>query len=131
IPNGSFIDIGSKHQFLESTHAVRELVLQVRFDFAEGLTIAFGHENRIIAEAAGPTRRPDDGAVDLAGKRCGLTVGNGESKRASEVRAPVGRDELLQLVVNSGHGKIESSVGTAPPGRMDAWRAAKRLDLQP
>src|SRR5690606_40587129 len=53
-------------KFCEGIGAVADAVFFVRADFSERLLAALGNEDRIVAEAAIPTRRPDEGAVDSA-----------------------------------------------------------------
>ncbi len=70
---------------------MREPILQLGLHLAEGLIIAVRHEDRIIAEAAGAARRPDERAEDLAFEDAWRrAVWRGERERAGEIGASVG-----------------------------------------
>ncbi len=98
---------------------------------AEGDVVAVGHEDRVVAEAVLPARRPDEPAVDLAAEQVGAAVGEGEGEDRDEVRLRCSgrRDaERLELLLDAAHGRWRNPCPGRPsaPSRRRARRQAPR-----
>ena len=91
---------------------------QLRIHLAEGLAIAIGHEDRIIAETAGSAWRPDERAGTLCPLRhwsrlLGAASARAQVKLAVRSVAPA----RLELAMDALHGKSEVLLRRRPSAR--------------
>src|SRR5881394_199091 len=83
-------------------------MLELRIELSERLVLADRNEHRVVAEAALPTRRPNESAVDPSVERFGLPViGPRDGQRADEVGSRsgigLGRLDLTPDPVHCAH----------------------------
>jgi hypothetical protein len=99
---------------------------------AEGRVVSVGQEHRIVAEAGGAARRPDQRAVDARLEFLEMAVGPGDAQRRDEMRARcsgVAR-RVPAAGVRSASSRGEILVLAGPARRIDAGRAVERVDHQ-
>src|SRR5262245_58253187 len=97
---------------------------------AESARVAVGQEHRVVAEAGGPARRPDQRAVDARLELLQVTVRPDDAERRDEVRLALRRRcgaAGAQRLVDLSHGATEILLGARPAGRTDTGLAAKRV----
>src|SRR5882672_7175075 len=85
-------------EFLEGAGAVRDRVLGRRRHFAERKAVAFGHEDRIVAETILSARRKINRAIGPALENFGFRARRRQSERAGEMRALVGVAGFFHLL---------------------------------
>src|SRR5260221_1027514 len=90
-------------EFLEGAGPVRDRVLGRRFHFAEGEAMAFGHEDRIVAETVLSARRKIDRAIGPALENFGFRTRCRQSQRAGEMRALVWIARFFHLLFDATH----------------------------
>ena len=109
-------------------------MLLVARHLAEGPGMAVRQEHRIVAEARGSTRRPHQRALDGSLEFLEVPVGPGDAERRHELRLPQRRAigaVVAQHRFDRFHGAREVLVVAGPARRVDAGRAAERIDRQP
>src|SRR5262245_42976598 len=103
-------------QLAEGDGAMADRVFLERIHLAEGLVVAVGAEDRIVAEPARTARRPDQRAVDASFEQVLAAVGPGQAQHADEMRATV--RVVAELAVDARHGDAEIAAGAGPPRRI-------------
>src|SRR5262249_28980455 len=109
----------------------RQAVLLLARHLAEGAWVPVRQKHRIVAETLVAAWRPYQHTVDAALEGLNMTVRPGDAERRDEVRGTRRgrrRAEALQLLLDVAHGAAEILVGAGPARRMDARRAAERID---
>src|SRR5689334_8721770 len=102
-----------------------ETVLLLAGHLAERARLAVWQEHRIVTEAGGPPRRPDQRAVDAALEFLGMPVGPGEAERGNEPGAPLLRREGVALAkprLDLLHGMVEVAPRPRPARGVNARR---------
>src|SRR6267378_5296688 len=110
-------------EFLEGAGAVGDRVLGSRLHFAEGKAVAFGHEDRIVAETILSARRKVDRAIGPALENFGLRARRRKSQRAGEMRALVGIARFFHLLFDAAHGDAKVLCRARPARGIDPGRA--------
>src|SRR5262249_16645331 len=113
---------------------MRDAMLARRIHLAEGDAVTIGQEHRIIAEATGPARRPDQRARAIPPEPLRMTAGPGKRQRTAEAGAPLagpGRARLVQLVLDRLHGEREIAGLSREPRRVDAGPVPERRHAEP
>src|SRR5262245_11711394 len=112
----------------EAKPARWQAVLLLRGHLAEGAVVAVGQEHRVVAEAGGSPRRPDERAVDAGLELLDVAVRPGDAERRDEMRAALRghrRAACPQLVLDLLHGASEVARLAGPARRVDAGRTAQ------
>src|SRR6185503_7996410 len=129
--------LAQKERFesLEGDGAVGHGQLLFRLHLAEGLGLAFRHEDRIIAKALVASRRPDQLAANDAFEAFDVSVRPGEREHTDEtctaVDFAIRRSLRLEAVLDLLHGDAEILVRPGPARRVNARRSCESVAGKP
>src|SRR5690606_23314889 len=119
----------------EGQRPVGQRQLPLRRHFSEGFGLAFGHEDRIVAEAPLAAWRPDKLTAHDPLETLDMPVRPGKRKHADEARPAVDLAVpvclRLKAVLDLLHGEPEVFRGTGPAGRINAGRAGEPIAGEP
>jgi hypothetical protein len=100
-------------------------------DLRQCLGSAEGHEDRVVAEAAGSAGLPDDHAIDGPLDGALSAVGQGDRRGAAEGTAATAFGHVAQLTQDELKVRGIITVPARPSCRKDPRHAVQRIDAQP
>src|SRR5262249_39842420 len=115
----------------EAKTAWRQAVLLLRRHLAEGAVVTAGQEYRIVAEASGSARWPDQRAIDTRLELLDMAIRPGDAEGRDEMSAALrGRCRAArnQLVFDLLHGAAEVARLAGPACRVNPRCTVKGID---